>query len=157
MTLLFVFADPVPVSVPHKAADQIPPELKKLMQPLCCELCNIKSNSPISAKIHYDSKVHEKKVRHWLLEWSSRTGNPVPERAAVSFLYTHYYLFIILRLFSSLLPYLILGQFIVRSIALQGMRYCAEFAHTCKPTLHWPESSVVSTKPGFLSKFLVIE
>lgn len=75
MTLLFVFADPVPVSVPHKAADQIPPELKKLMQPLCCELCNIKSNSPISAKIHYDSKVHEKKVRHWLLEWSSRTGS----------------------------------------------------------------------------------
>lgn len=61
----------------------LPNDLKKLLQALFCELCNVKLNSPITAKIHYESKVHEKKVRHWLDEWSKRTGNPIPEIQSV--------------------------------------------------------------------------
>lgn len=57
----------------------LPPELRKLMQALHCELCNVKLNSSITAKIHYDSKVHDKKVRNWLQEWSIKTGKPLPK------------------------------------------------------------------------------
>lgn len=60
--------------------DGIPAELKKLILPLCCELCSTKLNSPISAKMHYESKNHEKKVNAWLGEWSERTGEPIPKR-----------------------------------------------------------------------------
>lgn len=74
-------------SIPHKVDASLPPEIKKLMQALCCELCNVKLNSSISAKAHYDSKVHEKKVRQWLLEWAGKTGQPIPERPEVSFVY----------------------------------------------------------------------
>lgn len=79
--MLFDFIDSLSPSV---SEPDLPLELKKLMQALCCELCNVKLNSPITAKIHYDSKVHEKKVRLWLEEWTKTTGNPIPERLIVS-------------------------------------------------------------------------
>lgn len=76
MTVLFpsTTADPITHNIDHSH----PPELQKLMLSLRCNLCNIESNSFFSAKIHYDSKVHEKKVRQWLVEWTARTGQPLP-------------------------------------------------------------------------------
>lgn len=60
--------------------DGLPTELLKLIQPLCCELCSAKLNSPVSAKMHYESKNHEKKINAWLLQWSTKTGEPMPKR-----------------------------------------------------------------------------
>lgn len=58
----------------------LPPELTKLILPLSCELCSAKMNSSISAKTHYDSKQHDKKVNAWLQDWSKETGEPMPKR-----------------------------------------------------------------------------
>lgn len=58
-----------------------PPELKKLFKDMDCGLCKSKMNSHISANVHYQSKVHEKKVIQWLTEWCERTGTPMPYRA----------------------------------------------------------------------------
>lgn len=30
--------------------------------------------------MHYESKNHDKKINSWLLEWSKKTGEPVPKR-----------------------------------------------------------------------------
>ncbi|XP_037040074.1 zinc finger matrin-type protein 3-like [Bradysia coprophila] len=64
--------------------ESLPIELNKLMLPLHCELCSVTLNSPITAKIHYEAKPHDKKVNAWLLEWSSRTGLPIPKRQKVA-------------------------------------------------------------------------
>lgn len=69
---------------PPRLNTSLPPELTQLTQALFCALCNSKLNSSITAKVHYDSKVHERKVRNWLTEWATKTGNPIPERAAPS-------------------------------------------------------------------------
>lgn len=37
-------------------------------------------NSPVSARSHYESKHHEKKVNQWLSDWAQRTGQPMPKR-----------------------------------------------------------------------------
>lgn len=66
-------------------ADGLPEEIKKLFKPFVCELCPAKLNSPMSARLHYESKNHEKKINNWLLEWSERTGEPIPKRQAVCF------------------------------------------------------------------------
>ncbi|XP_062555868.1 zinc finger protein 385B-like [Armigeres subalbatus] len=58
-----------------------PPELKKLFKDMDCGLCKSKMNSHISANVHYQSKVHEKKVIQWLSEWCESTGTPMPYRA----------------------------------------------------------------------------
>uniref|UniRef100_A0A0N8ERW6 Putative zinc finger protein n=1 Tax=Aedes aegypti TaxID=7159 RepID=A0A0N8ERW6_AEDAE len=58
-----------------------PPELKALFKDLDCGLCKSKMNSHISANVHYQSKVHEKKVIQWLTDWCERTGTPMPYRA----------------------------------------------------------------------------
>lgn len=39
-----------------------PDELKKMFNALHCVLCDVKVNSPISAKMHYTSKVREVNV-----------------------------------------------------------------------------------------------
>lgn len=65
------------------SAEGLPDELIKLFKPLCCDLCSIKLNSPASARLHYDSKNHEKKINSWLAEWSLRTGEPPPKRQNV--------------------------------------------------------------------------
>lgn len=61
-------------------ANDLPEELKKLFNALNCKLCDAKMNSPLCARSHYESKVHEKKVTQWLNEWSQKTGEPVPKR-----------------------------------------------------------------------------
>lgn len=63
---------------------KLPADIKKLFKPLFCELCNVVLNSPVTAKCHYESKVHERKVRYWLDDWSKRTGLPVPEIKSVN-------------------------------------------------------------------------
>lgn len=61
--------------------DGLPSDLLKLIQPLCCELCSAKLNSPTSAKMHYESRNHDKKINAWLLQWSTTTGEPMPKRS----------------------------------------------------------------------------
>lgn len=58
----------------------LPEELRKLFNALHCTLCDAKMNSPISARMHYESKQHDKKVNQWLADWSQRTGEPLPKR-----------------------------------------------------------------------------
>ncbi|XP_055693910.1 zinc finger matrin-type protein 3-like [Lutzomyia longipalpis] len=60
--------------------EDLPAELKSLMRPLCCDLCNVKLNSVLTANMHYESKNHDKKINNWLLEWSKKTGQPPPKR-----------------------------------------------------------------------------
>ncbi|XP_055708818.1 zinc finger matrin-type protein 3-like [Phlebotomus papatasi] len=61
-------------------AEDLPEELKSLMSPLNCNLCNVKINSVLTANMHYESKNHEKKINNWLQDWSKKTGQPVPKR-----------------------------------------------------------------------------
>lgn len=65
-------------------AEGLPEELIKLFKPLCCDLCAAKLNSPSTARLHYESKNHEKKINNWLLGWSEKTGEPIPKRPSVS-------------------------------------------------------------------------
>ncbi|XP_063695494.1 zinc finger protein 385C-like isoform X2 [Culicoides brevitarsis] len=58
----------------------LPDELKKLFNALHCVLCDVKVNSPISAKMHYSSKTHEKKINQWLIDYCKRTGASMPKR-----------------------------------------------------------------------------
>ncbi|GAB0100390.1 uncharacterized protein DMENIID0001_164230 [Sergentomyia squamirostris] len=60
--------------------EEFPEELKALLKPLHCELCNAQLNSIVSSNIHYESKTHEKKLNHWLQDWSRKSGLPIPER-----------------------------------------------------------------------------
>lgn len=64
-------------------AEGLPEELIKLFKPLCCDLCAAKLNSPSTARLHYESKNHEKKINNWLLTWSEKTGEPIPKRPSV--------------------------------------------------------------------------
>lgn len=61
----------------------LPAELTKLFLPMLCQLCKVQSNSSISARVHYESKVHSKKITAWLMDWTQRTGEPMPKRVAV--------------------------------------------------------------------------
>lgn len=60
--------------------DSYPDDLKTLIQAYDCQLCSVKMNSATSARMHYESKNHDKKINSWLLEWSKKTGEPVPKR-----------------------------------------------------------------------------
>lgn len=83
MTTIFFFTFSVMPS-----AEGLPEELVKLFKPLCCDLCSAKLNSPSTARLHYESKNHEKKINHWLTGWSERNpGEPLPKRQAVCFKY----------------------------------------------------------------------
>lgn len=59
----------------------LPKELTVMFQPLFCKLCNMQLSSSVVAKLHYNGKNHEKKVRKYLIEHSERTGEPLHKRA----------------------------------------------------------------------------
>uniref|UniRef100_A0A1A9WSC5 C2H2-type domain-containing protein n=1 Tax=Glossina brevipalpis TaxID=37001 RepID=A0A1A9WSC5_9MUSC len=46
--------------------ESYPDELNKLIHPMSCELCDVKMNSLLSAKDHYESKVHDRGLSAWL-------------------------------------------------------------------------------------------
>ncbi|XP_065365179.1 zinc finger protein 346-like isoform X2 [Calliphora vicina] len=57
--------------------ESYPDELNSLIHPLSCDLCNIKMNSRMIAKDHYESKAHDKHISSWLLKNYTEKGiNP---------------------------------------------------------------------------------
>ncbi|KAL1501234.1 hypothetical protein ABEB36_006598 [Hypothenemus hampei] len=68
-------------AVPDLLDESLPKELKLLFQPLYCKLCLAQLSSKQTAKMHYKSKNHEKKMKRWLVEWSESTGEPLHQRA----------------------------------------------------------------------------
>ncbi|XP_030754486.1 zinc finger matrin-type protein 3-like [Sitophilus oryzae] len=71
-------------TAPDIADSSLPKDLKLLFQPLFCKLCTAQLSSNQSAKMHYKSKNHEKKIRKWLIEYSEKSGEPLHKRARVS-------------------------------------------------------------------------
>lgn len=61
----------------------LPGELLLLFQPLFCKLCMFQLSGNSMAKLHYQSKNHDKKVRTWLISYSERTGQPLHKRATM--------------------------------------------------------------------------
>ena len=59
----------------------IPDPVKSKCKPLYCELCSVNLNSVIQAKMHYEGKSHEKKVRFALQSWA-KDNNTVPPKKA---------------------------------------------------------------------------
>lgn len=47
-----------------------PDDLNSLIHPLSCGLCNINMSSRAIAKVHYESKAHDKHISSWLFEVS---------------------------------------------------------------------------------------
>ncbi|XP_050299511.1 uncharacterized protein LOC126738295 isoform X3 [Anthonomus grandis grandis] len=72
---------PVEQTVPDLLDDTLPKDLKILFQPLFCKLCELQLSSNQTAKMHYKSKNHEKKIRKWLTEYAEKTGEPLHHRA----------------------------------------------------------------------------
>ncbi|XP_050299523.1 zinc finger protein 346-like isoform X12 [Anthonomus grandis grandis] len=68
-------------TVPDLLDDTLPKDLKILFQPLFCKLCELQLSSNQTAKMHYKSKNHEKKIRKWLTEYAEKTGEPLHHRA----------------------------------------------------------------------------
>ncbi|KDR11076.1 zinc finger protein 385C-like [Zootermopsis nevadensis] len=58
----------------------LPKELTNKFGPLKCDLCKVSVNSTVQAKMHYTGKQHDKKVTHFLANWSRETGEPIPLR-----------------------------------------------------------------------------
>lgn len=71
------------VSQHVRSMDRLPTDLTKLFLPLFCELCGIHSNSPISARAHYTSVGHDKKIKVWLLKRDQEMGEPDTKKAKV--------------------------------------------------------------------------
>ncbi|XP_066144667.1 uncharacterized protein [Euwallacea fornicatus] len=67
--------------VPDLQDNTLPKDLKLLFQPLFCKLCSIQLSSNQTAKMHYKSKNHEKKIRKWLVEHAEKTGETLHPRA----------------------------------------------------------------------------
>ena len=62
----------------------IPDEILFKCKPLYCELCAVNLNSVIQAKMHYEGKGHEKKVRYNLTTWAKANGQTPPCKKAKS-------------------------------------------------------------------------
>ena len=58
----------------------MPDFLKNKCKPLYCELCSVNLNSIIQAKMHYEGKGHEKKVRFALQTWAKENGTVPPKK-----------------------------------------------------------------------------
>lgn len=66
-----------------RSLGNLPTDLTKLFLPLYCELCGIHSNSPISARAHYNSVGHDKKINAWLLKREQEMGEPNTKKTKV--------------------------------------------------------------------------
>lgn len=71
------------VSQHVRSMGQLPTDLTKLFLPLFCELCGIHSNSPISARAHYTSVGHDKKIKAWLLKREQEMSEPSQKKSKV--------------------------------------------------------------------------
>lgn len=71
------------VSQHIRSLGQLPTDLTKLFLPLFCELCGIHSNSPISARAHYTSVGHDKKIKAWLVKREQEMGEPCAKKTKV--------------------------------------------------------------------------
>ncbi len=58
----------------------IPDSVKSKCKPLFCEMCNVNLNSVIQAKMHYEGKLHEKKVRLALQIWAKENSTIPPKK-----------------------------------------------------------------------------
>ena len=68
-----------------RAYDKPMPEfLKNKCKPLYCELCSVNLNSIIQAKMHYEGKGHEKKVRFALQTWAKENDTVPPKKSSTS-------------------------------------------------------------------------
>jgi len=68
-----------------RAYDKPMPEfLKNKCKPLYCELCSVNLNSIIQAKMHYEGKGHEKKIRFALQTWAKENDTVPPKKASTS-------------------------------------------------------------------------
>ncbi|KAK4877909.1 hypothetical protein RN001_010415 [Aquatica leii] len=61
----------------------LPQELTIQFQPLFCKLCECQHTSNVMAKLHYDSKRHDKKVRKFLVDFAEKTGTTLHPRATL--------------------------------------------------------------------------
>ena len=62
----------------------IPEEVLQKCKPLYCELCSVNLNSVIQAKMHYEGKGHDKKVRFALQAWAKQNNCIPPTKAKLS-------------------------------------------------------------------------
>ncbi|CAG0878979.1 unnamed protein product [Darwinula stevensoni] len=61
----------------------LPQELIDQMKPKHCMLCDIKLNSDIQAKMHYEGKQHLKKVRNFMINHCRQNKLPLPTKFRV--------------------------------------------------------------------------
>ncbi|KAK3885815.1 hypothetical protein Pcinc_010009 [Petrolisthes cinctipes] len=62
--------------LPVEFDPNLPDDLVSKFHNNACELCDVKLNSRIQAKNHYEGKQHTKKVRNYLIENSQKDGQP---------------------------------------------------------------------------------
>ena len=62
----------------------MPDFLKSKCKPLYCEVCSVNLNSIIQAKMHYEGKGHEKKIRLGLQTWAKENNTVPPKKISIS-------------------------------------------------------------------------
>ena len=62
----------------------MPDFLKNKCKPLYCELCSVNLNSIIQAKMHYEGKGHEKKIRMALQTWAKENSTVPPKKSSAA-------------------------------------------------------------------------
>ena len=62
----------------------IPDEVLSKCKPLYCELCSVNLNSVIQAKMHYEGKSHDKKVKFALQNWAKQNDSVPPTKKSKS-------------------------------------------------------------------------
>ena len=60
----------------------IPDDVLSKCKPLYCELCSVNLNSVIQAKMHYEGKSHDKKVKFALQNWAKQNDSVPPTKKA---------------------------------------------------------------------------
>jgi len=58
---------------------KLPEELVSQCHPLSCDLCGVKVNSAVQAKMHYEGKLHEKKTKNFMTIWAKEHNQAIPE------------------------------------------------------------------------------